>query len=335
MSILERIASSRSQPSKAKYSYQQVKTHFPLDALSPATTGTASAVLTRRKFVGGALLTMAAASGLRAADETPWQVGCYTRPWNKHDYRVAFDAIADAGFKFAGLMTAKTGMLLTPDTTLEQSAEMATEAKARGLGIASAFGADFMKKSSVAESIVRLRRLVDNVAACGCPGLLLGGAGSPEAVDDYYKVVAECCDYAAAKRVGLTIKPHNGPSSTGALCRRLIDKVGHKNFRLTYDPGNVFKHSGNTVNPVDDAATVDGIVAGFCVKDFRLPNDVEITPGTGQVDFARVVTRLRRGGFTRGPALIECLDAGDIAHVTAEAKKTRLFIEALLARELP
>ncbi len=278
---------------------------------------------------------MAAASGLRAAGETPWQVGCYTRPWNKHDYRVALDAIAAAGFKFAGLMTAKTGMMLTPDTTLEQAAEMAAEAKARGLGIASAFGADFMKKSSVAESIVRLRRLVDNVSACGCPGLLLGGAGSSEAVDAYYKVVAECCDYAAAQHVGLTIKPHNGPSSTGALCRRLIDRIGHKNFRLTYDPGNVCKHSGNTVNPVDDAATVDGIVAGFCVKDFRLPNDVEITPGTGQVDFARVMSRLRRGGFTRGPVVIECLDAGDTAHVTAEAKKTRLFIEALLARELP
>ncbi|MDP3069955.1 MAG: sugar phosphate isomerase/epimerase family protein [Opitutaceae bacterium] len=292
------------------------------------------AILTRRKFVGGALLAMAGASGLRAAGESPWQVGCYTRPWNKHDYRVALDAIAAAGFKFAGLMTAKTGMLLTPDTTLEQSAKMAAEAKTRGLSIASAFGADFMKKSSVAESIVRLRRLVDNVAACGCPGLLLGGAGYPEAVDDYYKVVAECCDYAEAKRVGLTIKPHNGPSSTGALCRRLIDQVGHKNFRLTYDPGNVCKHSGNTVNPTDDAATVDGIVAGMCVKDFRLPNDVEITPGTGQVDFARVTARLRRGGFTRGPVVIECLDAGDIAHVTAEAKKTRLFIEALLARGL-
>ena len=292
------------------------------------------AILTRRKFVGGALLATISASAIRAAGESPWQVGCYTRPWNKHDYRVALDAIAVAGFKFVGLMTSKTGMLVTPETTLDQSATMAAEAKARGLGIVSAFGANFLSKGSIAESIVRLRRLVDNVAACGCPGLLLGGAGSPEVADDYYKAIAECCDYAASQRVGLTIKPHNGPSSTGALCRRLIEKVGHKNFRLTYDPGNVCKHSGNTVNPTDDVTTVDGIVAGMCVKDFRAPNDVEITPGTGQVDFARVMSRLRRGGFTRGPVVIECLDAGDIAHVTAQAKKTRLFIEALLAREL-
>ncbi len=305
---------------------------FPLPALA-AFPVTSPHLLSRRTFVGGALVALAGASRLCAAGESPWQVGCYTRPWNKHDYRVALDAIAAAGFKFAGLMTAKSGMLLTPDTTREQSAEMAAAAKARGLSIVSAFGANFMTKSSVAESVVRLRRLVDNVAACGCPGLLLGGAGSPEVVDDYYKVVAECCDYAAAKRVGFTIKPHNGPSSTGALCRRLIDKVGHRNLRLTYDPGNVCKHSGNTVNPVDDAATVDGIVAGMCVKDFRAPNDVEITPGTGQVDFPRVMTRLRRGGFTRGPVVIECLAAGDLAQVTAEAKKTRLFVERLLAGE--
>ncbi len=292
------------------------------------------AILTRRKFVGGALLATISASAIRAAGESPWQVGCYTRPWNKHDYRVALDAIAVAGFKFVGLMTAKTGMLVTPETTLDQCATIAAEAKARGLGIVSAFGANFLSRGSIAESIVRLRRLVDNVAACGCPGLLLGGAGSPEVVDDYYKVIAECCDYAASKRVGLTIKPHNGPSSTGALCRRLIDKVGHKNFRLTYDPGNVCKHSGNTVNPTHDAATVDGIVAGVCVKDFRAPNDVEITPGTGQVDFAKVMIRLRRGGFTRGPVVIECLDAGDIAHVTAQAKKARLFVERFLVESL-
>ena len=31
----------------------------------------------------------------KAADR--WQIGCYTRPWAKYDYRVALDAIAEAG----------------------------------------------------------------------------------------------------------------------------------------------------------------------------------------------------------------------------------------------
>jgi hypothetical protein len=27
-------------------------------------------------------------------------------------------------------------------------------------------------------------------------------------VDNYYRVVAECCDYAAGKGVGISVKPH-------------------------------------------------------------------------------------------------------------------------------
>ena len=32
----------------------------------------------------------------------PYRIGCYTRPWDKYDYRVALDAIAEAGFKYVG-----------------------------------------------------------------------------------------------------------------------------------------------------------------------------------------------------------------------------------------
>ena len=35
----------------------------------------------------------------------PWQIGCYTRPWAKYDYRIALDAIAEAGYEYVGLMT--------------------------------------------------------------------------------------------------------------------------------------------------------------------------------------------------------------------------------------
>jgi len=80
---------------------------------------------------------------------------------------------------------------------------------------------------------------------------------------------------------------------------------------------------------VDDAADVDGRVAGVSVKDFRLPKDVAVTPGTGRVDFRRLLARLKRGGFTRGPLLVECLESGDLAKVTAEAKKARVFLEDL------
>ena len=41
--------------------------------------------------------------------------------------------------------------------------------------------------------------------------------------------------------------------------------------------------------------------------------------------------RLKQGGFTRGPLIVECLDRGDtLAKITAEAKKARRFVEGWL-----
>ncbi|MEX2044039.1 MAG: sugar phosphate isomerase/epimerase family protein [Opitutus sp.] len=285
---------------------------------------------TRRKFIGSAIFATAGAALLRAADEPPpWQIGCYTRPWADHDYRVGLDAIAGAGFGFAGLMTAKGGDLIKPDTPPERVAEIGTEAKSRGLRLSSVWGGNFIGKPSLADSIARLTRLIDSAALCGSSGLLLGGTGKPEQVDDYYKAVAECCDYAAAKGVGLSVKPHGGANSTGRQCRQLIEKVGHRNFGLWYDPGNIFYYSGGKIDPVDDAAAVDGLVVGMSIKDFRDPKDVNLTPGTGRVNFRGVLARLRRGGFISGPLIVECLTPGDLPHLKAEAAKAREFVAAL------
>jgi sugar phosphate isomerase/epimerase len=77
--------------------------------------------------------------------------------------------------------------------------------------------------------------------------------------------------------------------------------VGHKNFDLWYDPGNIFFYSNGELDPVDDAATVDGLVrTGMCIKDFDMVDkdgkptrDVWLTPGTGRVDFPKVLAKLR------------------------------------------
>jgi sugar phosphate isomerase/epimerase len=292
----------------------------------------AAASYTRRQFLGGAILATAGAALVRAAAEKPrWQIGCYTRPWAEHDFRVALDGIAGAGFAFAGLMTAKGGTMVTPDTPPEDVATMAREARARNLGIASVWGGNFMVRKSLDDGIARLKLLIDSAAICGSPGLLLGGTGRAELVDDYYKAVAECCDYAASKGVGLSVKPHGGANSTGRQCRQLIEKVGHRNFGLWYDPGNIFYYSDGKIDPVDDVTAVDGLVVGMSIKDFRPPKEVLFTPGTGRVEFPKVLSRLQRGGFNRGPLIVECLTPGDTAHLEAEARKARQFVAELVA----
>jgi sugar phosphate isomerase/epimerase len=187
-----------------------------------------------------------------------------------------------------------------------------------------------------------MRRLIDACAAAGARSLLMGGIGKEDLVETYYKAIAECCDYAAEKNLPITVKPHGGLNSTGAECRKWIDKVGHKNFDLWYDPGNIFFYSKGELDPVDDAATVDGIVrTGMCIKDFhmverdgKLTPDVWLTPGTGRVDFPKVLAQLRRGGFSSGHLVIECItrsDPNDQKALVDEARKARRFVEGLLS----
>lgn len=294
--------------------------------------------LTRRKFIG-ATTTLSLATLTKPFDifaaEAGYQIGCYTRPWDQFDYRTALDGMAEAGFKYAGIMTAKgkSWVIITVDSTPEEVLAVAEEVKKRGLKTLSIYGGDFPVAKSVEAGIAGLRKLIDYSALCDCPNLMLGGTGNEKLVRDYYKVVAECCDYAASKKVGLSVKPHGGTNSTGPQCRKLIEQVGHNNFRLWYDPGNIFYYSDGKLDPVDDSATVGGLVAGVSIKDFKLPKEVLVTPGTGLVNFREVMARLRKGGFQSGPLIVECLAKGDTsAKVTAEAKKAREFLEGITVK---
>ena len=281
---------------------------------------------TRRHFLGGLSAFAASRSHGDAVSASPWQLGCYTRPWAAFDYRIALDAIAAAGFKHAGLMTTKSknNLIISVDTTPEEAAAVGREASQRNLQVISLWGGNFHLTTNDG-----LKRLIDNCAACGCPNLLLGGTDDKNAVA-YYRIVSECCDHAAAKKIVMSIKPHGGTNPSGAQCRKLIEQIKHPSFRLWYDPGNIFYYSDGALDPVDDAAAVDGLVVGMSVKDFMPPKKVDLTPGTGQVNFAKVLARLKQGGFAGGPLVVECLTPGDLPHLAAEAVKARQFVSQLL-----
>jgi sugar phosphate isomerase/epimerase len=307
---------------------------------------------TRRRFLQNSLALGAAAS--LAASAVPamsddagrgaYRVGIYTRPWDKHDYRVALDAIAEAGFKHAGLMTTTMPwgrLVISADNTVEQAAEVGNEVRQRGLEIPSVYGGGIPVAKSLEDGIAGMRRLIDNCVAAGAKSLLMGGIGQDKLYELYYKAIAACCDYAAERKLPITVKPHGGLNATGPQCRKCVEFVGHDNFSLWYDPGNIFFYSNGELDPADDAVTVDALVkVGMCIKDFdlierdgKVTRDVALTPGTGRVDFAKVLQRLRQGGFTSGDLVVECLSPGDgtLARLLAEAKKAREFVEQLIA----
>jgi len=265
------------------------------------------------------------------AEPQPWRIGCYTRPWDKYDYQVALDQIALAGFRYTALMTCKAPrrLVISPSTSIEEAGRVGEEARQRGLKILSVYGGGISVGKSLAAGIDDLKRLIDNCAACGSESLLMGGTGDQKTFATYYQAIAQCCDYAADQGVGITIKPHGGLNATGPQCRQIVQDVNHKNFRIWYDAGNILYYSNGELDPVKDAPSVDGLVVGMCVKDYRHPKNVAVTPGTGQVDFPAVMARLQQGGFRGGPLVVECLEGGSLEQLQQQARQTRAFLEAL------
>ena len=294
----------------------------------------------RRDLLKGAAGAVALGAVTRAAGaaspkppEDRWQIGIYTRPWAKFDWRTALDAIAEAGFRYAGLMTtnSKNHLVISATTTPEEAHAVGEACRKRGLTVPSVYGGGIPVGESLEAGVAGMRRLIDNCKACGAANLLMGGIGNKDLYDRYYKAIAETCPYAAEKGVGISVKPHGGLNATGPQCRKTVEAVGHPNFRIWYDPGNIYYYSSGERNPVEDAPTVAGLVVGMCVKDYVHPKKVAVTPGEGQVDFPAVMKQLKAGGFTSGALVIECLSPGDRPHLLAEAKKARRFVEGLVA----
>lgn len=302
----------------------------------------------RRQFLGTVAGALAFSCRSDAAG-AGYQIGCYTRPWADYDWRVALDAIAEAGFKHAGLMTSNTKdhLIISAATSVEEAHTVGEECKKRGLGVASLWGGGFAVAKSLEAGIADLHRLVDNCVACGTTQLMVGGT-TEKLHEVYYKAVAEACDYAVTKGVGLNVKPHGGSNSTGAQCRKIVELVGKKNFGLWYDPGNIFYYSNGALDPAKDSAHVNGLVVGVSIKDYRpgkidpaappakkspYTGEVSLTPGTGMVDFKTVMANLAKGGFTSGPLIVECLEKGDLPALAVEAKKARIFLENLTGQK--
>jgi sugar phosphate isomerase/epimerase len=288
-----------------------------------------SATSSRRSFISHSLLASASPflPCMAPAAEIGFFIGAYTRAWGKRDYREALDGMATCGFLFAGLSVDKNGRVIDRDTSLEDAAKIGVEVTTRGLRIATLSAGSFETDQPPATGVAQLRHLVDLAVACGAPALQVNDPAKADVEDAFYQVVAECCDYAAEKKVALNIHPHG---SSGAHIRARIDAINHSNLRLMYDPGNVGYYSEGAIDPVRDAEALDGVVFGISIKDFDLPKNVNINPGSGRVDFPGLIARLRQGGFTGGPVVIECLQPGELEEVNAAARQAREMIESLL-----
>ena len=299
-----------------------------------------NASMNRRQFIHTTALTATTLLSLRsvpAAEKAAgviWPIGCFNRPWlgdkNKWDYDTALDGIKAAGYKLTGMLTRTAKEpFIGSDATPEYLAEL--KKRIAALGLAVNMGALRIKfEQPLAEQIKDARQQIDNGKTMGVEFLLTFGANSPAQYEDYYKLMQETSAYAQECGLKVVLKPHGGASGAAEEILRCLEKVKHPNFKIWFDAGNIIYYTDK--DPLEQLKPIASQVTGFCAKDCDKQNgSVWLEFGKGKVDFRAVFSELKRAGF-QGPVMVECCALGDTPEiVTANARKSREYLENLFA----
>jgi len=292
---------------------------------------------TRREFIGGSSRLLAGAamlagtpSLLSASPAAGWTVGCFNRPWTKWTFGETLAAIEAAGYSTMGLLTrTKADPFIAADATPEYLERLKHTLAASGL-TANLGALRSRYDLPLEETIGSLRKEIDNAAFLGLKYVMTFGVDDPAQTDRYFQAMAEAAAHGAEKGVQVVMKPHGGSSGASHEISLAMKKVGHPNFRIWYDAGNIIHYTGK--DPVEELEPIVQHVTGFCAKDCGGPKgDVMIQFGTGKVDFAGVFRLLKSAGFA-GPVMVECCAVGDTPAATARnARANREFLEKTLA----
>lgn len=292
--------------------------------------------LSRRDFVGGtaaaAGVMLAGGTSSVSADADPgvqWPIGCFNRPWHAWMYDEALAGIKSAGFSLTGILGDHANEpFLSPPAHDEYIDTLRERVAAQELTVNAAW---LRTRHDVAieESLTAARRQIDLAHRLGVQFLLTMGADAPETFEHFYQVMNAAAAYAEDQGIQIVMKPHGGLSATAEDMLRTIERVGHDNFRLWYDAGNMIHYTGT--DPVADVARVAEYVTGFCAKDcVEQGGDVMLQFGEGSVDFHGVFAALKAAGFA-GPVMVECCRGTTLAELTENAAANRVFLEEVFA----
>lgn len=297
-------------------------------------------IMNRRKFIQTAALAAAATSTINlAATEksekgVDWTIGCFNRPWVDikagHTIEMALDGIKAAGFRNVGLLTPFKGTPLT-DTgaTAESLASLKKGMADRDLKciMASLHSNPGM---GLDEAIKQMRGKIDNAKAVEAEYLLTFGVDDAKDYPTYCKVMTDAAAYSQERGMKLVIKPHGGSSGSAEEIIKCIGDVGHPNFKIWYDAGNIIYYTGK--DPVEQLKPIVEHVTGLCAKDCAgQKGEIWMEFGTGKVNFPGVFALLKQAGFN-GPVMVECCAKGNsVDETTAGAKRNREILEKWFA----
>lgn len=289
--------------------------------------------MNRREFlctVAAAGVTMAHAEAARKTKGPRWPVGCFNRPWTKWDFDTTLMGVHEAGYKIVGLLTrTKEEPFIGSEATPQYLESLKKRIASHGL-TANLGALRTVHNIPLEESIRDVQKQIDNAHTLSLQYLMSFGVDKPDQFDHYCRVMAAAAAYAQKRRLKLVVKPHGGGSGASDDLLRCLEKVGHPNFKVWYDAGNIIYYTGK--DPVAELKPVAKYVTGFCAKDCGQPKgDVMIQFGTGKVNFKAVFSELKTAGFS-GPVMVEgCALGASPDVVTANARANREFLEKVFA----
>jgi sugar phosphate isomerase/epimerase len=265
-----------------------------------------------------------------AAEKPNWPIGCFNRAWTRWSYDEALDGIKAAGYKLTGLLTVHSGESFTSPSATPTYLESLKKRLAQHGLTANMTVLQFRPGGSLDQNISDLHKQIENAARLELKYLLTFGVDKPAHYENFYRLMAEAASQGEKRGLQMAMKPHGGASGASEEILRCIEKVGHPNFKIWYDAGNIIYYTGK--DPLAELDPVAKHVTGFCAKDCAKPKgEVMSQFGTGKVDFKAVFAKLKSAGFN-GPIMIEGIKVGATAdETTANARANREFLEKVLA----
>ena len=252
------------------------------------------------------------------------ELGCWTRPWWHFTLEEALRGVAAAGFRFVGLTPFDDKPPFSADSTEEDIARLKAAVESHGLAPRVAFGNPDLSRE-LEEAVRLFHREIERVQWLGLTHIVLLGTAEEQQYEKWYGAVERCLDFAGEHGVMLLLKPHGGLSALAEDLLRAVERFHHPYFGVCYDPGNIYYYTGEKAE--EDLPRVVEHVRAMCIKDELggKHGEVMITPGTGLVDFDRILSILKDAGFS-GPCWVECVGGTSLEEINAEARKARDFV---------
>jgi len=260
-------------------------------------------------------------------------LGATTRPWNQWSFEAACKAIAQSGYTDVAPFNHEGAVPLNADSTPEDIATAREVCAAYNLDPSMLITGTKLELPT-AEAVADYCKVIDVAAAAGVGWVMNCGCGNPDQYAAYNELFRQCAPYAADKGTKLTMKPHGGNGLTGKLMREVVEAVGHPNFSICYDPGNIVYYTKGEHRPESDVHDIKDHVGICIIKDCAVVDDkpdVHLLPGEGLVDFASVLGSLVDAGF-RGPLYVECVGGTEWDDINDRAKRTHEYVTGIVEK---